>query len=242
MTLADNAGCRMPPDLISISGLLPHSLYHMGASTSTRTKHPWKLFEDHDPYVPRRGGRSIGARSSLRPRPLTSTHGRHTGRPRSRDHFCWITGLEPETLPVRGVVNDDALATASGWTGAGATPDSSPRRSLRNEFRRTPILRSSLRYFTSSCWLLRHRHPESRRSDASGRLRRSTFLRSARPPPYHHRRLHISPSPASFGSPLNHTGDEDEDWFFRFFQPYRYMLTHPVTRASATTHRRDRRP
>jgi hypothetical protein len=38
------------------------------------------------------------------------------------------------------------------------------------------------------------------------------------------------------GIPVGSTGDEDDDWFFTFFQPYRYIVNRiPSIPASATT-------
>jgi tartrate-resistant acid phosphatase type 5 len=42
-----------------------------------------------------------------------------------------------------------------------------------------------------------------------------------------------------FGIPVSHTGDEDDDWFFTYFQPYRYILNRIPVYPSIGNHDAD---
>ena len=119
-------------------------------------------------------------------------------------------------------------------------------RVYRNEFRTLPDPQAPLpdrspssSSATSASGSASRRPAKRRQRGGAGARARGGQRR--RPPDPHHRRQHLRLEDASCCGPGD-SGDEDDDWFFTYFQPYRYVLNRIPVFPSIGNHdtRRDR--
>jgi hypothetical protein len=202
----------------------------------TRTHKSWKLVDDEDlKYVhpPRR--ESIGARSDpygparvnvydLRGALVTTTF-TETG------NYCWVTGLEPDTrYRYEVLVKDERWGADERWDWTPGESQGLVQRGGRyvNEFRTHPDpAREPSGSFTFI--VLGDFGTGIRRSSAT-RRQREVAESMQRVFDQHDVRLVITTGDNIYagtrilGLPVGAQGDEDDDWFFTFYQPYRYML------------------
>ena len=203
----------------------------------TRTKHAWKLIDDSDlRYVhpPRR--ESIGARSDPygparvnvydMDGVLVGTAGTET------TNFCWIPNLEPNTeYRYEVIVKDERWGDGERWDW---TPGESQGLVQRgglyvNRFRThpDPALDSTgpLTFMVVGDYGtgIKRLTPTRRQRHVAEAMQRAFDQYDVR--------LIITAGDNIYagtrilGLPIGaNTGDEDDDWFFTFFQPYRYML------------------
>ena len=203
----------------------------------TRSQGEWKLVEDHDlRYVhpPRR--ESIGARSAPYGPAQVNVYAADgtLAATASTDttNFCWVTGLQPDTrYRYEVIVKGEHWGRDERWDWAAGDVEGLAQRGGRylNEFRTHPDSSRDLEqpftflvvgdYGTGI-----RRLTAKRRQREIARAMQTVFDR-------HDVRLIITAGDNIYagtrllGLPLGtNTGDEDDDWFFTFFQPYRYMV------------------
>ena len=203
----------------------------------TRTKHAWKLIDDRDlRYVhpPRR--ESIGARSAPYGPARVNVYdvsGQLVGTSFTETtNFCWITGLSPDTrYRYEVIVNDELWAAGVRWDWTpGATQGLEQRGGLYvNEFRTYPDPDAEPSGPMTFIFVgdygtgIRRSTPKRRQRQIAEAMQRAFDL-------YDVRFIitggdNIYAGTRILGLPIgSNTGDEDDDWFFTFFQPYRYMI------------------
>jgi hypothetical protein len=203
----------------------------------TRTHKEWKLVEDSDlRYVhpPRR--ESIGARSA----PYGSArvvvydlNGNLAGtRSTEATNFCWVTGLTPDTrYRYDVIVNDDVWGHGDRWDWTPGERQGLVQRGGRyiNEFRTHPDPATPLN--GPLTFMVLGDYGTGIRKLTATRRQRETAIAMQRAFDTHDVRFIITTGDNIYagarvlGLPLaGHTGDEDDDWFFTFYQPYRYMV------------------
>jgi predicted phosphodiesterase len=203
----------------------------------TQSRGAWKLVEDHDlRYVhpPRR--ESIGARSAAYGPGQVNVYGiddrlaatSATGS----SNFCWITGLQPDTrYRYEVIVKGERWGHEERWDWSAGDTQGLVQRGGRyvNEFRTHPDpaqpLNEPLTFIVFGDYGtgIRRSTPKRRQREVAAAMQATfdshdvRFIVTAGDNIYAGTRL--------LGLPLGtNTGDEDDDWFFTFFQPYRYML------------------
>jgi tartrate-resistant acid phosphatase type 5 len=203
----------------------------------TRTKHAWKLVEDHDlRYVhpPRR--ESIGARSAPYGPARVNVYdpaGTLVGTAFTETtNFCWITGLTPDTrYRYEVLVNGEAWGEGERWDWAPGAAQGLEQRGGHyiNEFRTHPDPNGPAPAdFTFI--VLGDYGTGIRRSTPTRRQRQIAEAMQRAFEQYDVRLIitggdNIYAGTRILGLPIgSNTGDEDDDWFFTFFQPYRYMV------------------
>ena len=202
----------------------------------TRSHNAWKIVEDHDlRYVhpPRR--ESIGARSApygparvnvyAMDGTLVATNASDT------TNFCWVTGLEPDTrYRYEVLVSNEHWGRDERWDWT-ADAHGLVQRGGRyvNEFRTHPDPNAEPPGAFTFIVLGDYGTGISR----STPTRRQREIADAMQQAFdtHDVRLIITAGDNIYagtrilGLPIGtNTGDEDDDWFFTFFQPYRYMI------------------
>jgi tartrate-resistant acid phosphatase type 5 len=194
----------------------------------------WKLVDDQDlkfVHPPRRD--SIGARSApygparVEVRDPSGTIV-STAETEAANH-CWIAGLAPDTEYTYNVfVKAEEWARGDRWdwsANAKALVQAGGR--YDNRFRTHPEPTrpaSSLTFAVIGDFGVGVRtvSPSRRQQQVADALRRAVDEEGVRlvlttgDNIYAGRRL--------FGIPIGSTGDEDDDWFFTYFQPYRYII------------------
>jgi tartrate-resistant acid phosphatase type 5 len=202
-----------------------------------RSRGRWKLVDDQDlKYVhpPRR--ESIGARSEPYGPAHVRVYDRSGGLVATAftevTNWCWVTGLKPDTeYRYDVVVKGESWGQDERWdwnTDAEQGLAQTGGR-YRNIFRTHPDpAQPSNAPFTFAVigdfgtGIRRPSTPERRQREVAAALVRAVDESGARlvlttgDNIYAGRRL--------FGLPIGSQGDEDDDWFFTFFQPYRYLL------------------
>jgi tartrate-resistant acid phosphatase type 5 len=195
---------------------------------------PRKLVDDHDlKYVhpPRRD--SIGARSAPYGPGRVEVYDRSGGMVAACDvdaaNHCWVPGLMPDTeYTYRVLVKGEEWAAGERW-------DWSPTDQALlqagghydHRFRTHPdptIAASTLTFAVIGDFGVGMKKTSAtrRQQPVANALRRAVDA--------HDVRLvlttgdNIYAGRTVFGIPVGSTGDEDDDWFFTYFQPYRYML------------------
>jgi tartrate-resistant acid phosphatase type 5 len=203
----------------------------------TRTKQTWKIVEDHDlRYVhpPRR--ESIGARSDPYGRARVNVYdmaGALVGTAFTETtNFCWITCLEPDTrYRYEVTVNEELWGDGERWDWSpGATQGLEQRGGhYVNEFRTHPD--PTLAPTGDFTFIVLGDYGTGIRKSTPKRRQRQIAEAMQRAFDQHDIRLIITGGDNIYagtrilGLPIGtNTGDEDDDWFFTFFQPYRYML------------------
>jgi tartrate-resistant acid phosphatase type 5 len=203
----------------------------------TRSTKEWKIVEDHDlRYVhpPRR--ESIGARSAPYGRARVQVYNMAGDLAATAFtetcNFCWVTGLAPDTrYRYEVIVNDETWGQGERWDWTPGERQGLVQRGGRyiNEFQTYPDPATPLTGpFTFM--VLGDYGTGIRRSTAT---RRQRIIADAMQATFneHDVRLIITAGDNIYagtrilGLPIgSNTGDEDDDWFFTFFQPYRYMV------------------
>ena len=203
----------------------------------TRSTKEWKIVEDHDlRYVhpPRR--ESIGARSAPYGRARVQVYNMAGDLAATAFtetcNFCWVTGLAPDTrYRYEVIVNDETWGQGERWDWTPGERQGLVQRGGRyiNEFQTYPDPATPLTGpFTFI--VLGDYGTGIRRSTAT---RRQRIIADAMQATFneHDVRLIITAGDNIYagtrilGLPIgSNTGDEDDDWFFTFFQPYRYMV------------------
>jgi predicted phosphodiesterase len=224
---------------LHLAGLSHHSaLITWGAFYfKTRTQKAWKLVEDHDlRYVhpPRR--ESIGARSApygpAKVNVYTTAGELAATNFTETTNFCWVSGLQPDTrYRYEVIVKDEMWGQGERWDWAPGDVQGLAQRggSYVNEFRTHPDPeREPSGPF--SFIVLGDYGTGIRRSTDSRRQREIAVAMQAVFDTHDVRLIitagdNIYAGTRIFGLPIgSNTGDEDDDWFFTFFQPYRYMI------------------
>jgi len=209
----------------------------------------FKLVDDSDldsVHPPRRD--SIGARSApygpARVEVLDETGSRvvATGETSTANH-CWVTGLEADTVyRYRVLVNGREWAEGPrrDWVpGAGEKGLVEGGRVYDNRFRTHPRPEAAapLTFAAIGDFGTGVRHPstlERRQREVAEALEAAVVREDAR--------LilttgdNIYAGRTLLGVPVGATGDEDDDWFFTFYQPYRYVLNRIPMHPSVGNH------
>jgi hypothetical protein len=203
----------------------------------TRTHKTWKIVEDHDlRYVhpPRR--ESIGARSAPYGRARVSVYAMDGSLAATAFtetcNFCWVTGLQADTrYRYEVVVNDQRWADGERWDWTPGERQGLVQHGGRyvNEFRTHPDpAREAAGPFT---FIVLGDYGTGMRRSTPKRRQREVALAMQAAFERHDVRLVITGGDNIYagtrilGLPIgSDTGDEDDDWFFTFFQPYRYMI------------------
>jgi tartrate-resistant acid phosphatase type 5 len=207
----------------------------------------WKLVEDRDLthlHPPRH--ESIGARSEpygdARVE-VFNERGLAGGAMVNTANHAWISGLEPDTeYTYRVTINGEE------W-GAGE------RRDWMSDGKRQGLFTSGREYRNR---FRTHPHPEAaapltfavlgdfgtgvRKQSNSGRRQREVAIALERAVEQHGVRLilttgdNIYAGKKFLGLPIGDTGDDDDDWFFTYYQPYRYLLNRIPVYPSVGNH------
>jgi hypothetical protein len=209
----------------------------------------FKLIDDSDldsVHPPRRD--SIGARSAPygagRVEVLDEAGGRvvAAGETTTANH-CWVTGLEPDT-PYRYRVLVNGREWAAGprrdWVaGSGEQGLAETGRAYGNRFRThpRPEADADLTFAALGDFGTGVRHPSTleRRQREVAEAMEAAVVRDGV-------RLvlttgdNIYAGRTLLGVPVGATGDEDDDWFFTFYQPYRYVLNRIPVHPSVGNH------
>ena len=203
----------------------------------TRSTKEWKIVEDHDlRYVhpPRR--ESIGARSAPYGEARVNVY-RTDGTLAATSvtattNFCWATGLESDTrYRYEVLVNGEVWGIGERWDWTPGERQGLVQRGGRylNEFRTHPDpAREPSGPLT---FIVLGDYGTGIRRSTPKRRQRQVAEAMQRVFDSHDVRLiitggdNIYAGTRIFGLPIgSNTGDEDDDWFFTFFQPYRYMI------------------
>ncbi len=202
----------------------------------TRTHKAWKLVDDDDlRYVhpPRR--ESIGARSAPYGPGRVNVYRMDgtlaaTGFTETTN-FCWVTGLTSDT-PYRYevLVKGEVWGKDERWDWTPGTEQGLVQRGGRyiNEFRTYPDPATeptgSFTFMVLGDYGtgIRRSSPKRRQREVAEAMQRAfdqfdvRLIITAGDNIYAGNRI--------LGLPVGAQGDEDDDWFFTFFQPYRYMI------------------
>jgi hypothetical protein len=209
----------------------------------------FKLVDDSDldsVHPPRSS--SIGARSAAygpaRVEVLDEAGSRlvAAGETTTANH-CWVTGLEADTVyRYRVLVNgrEWAAGPRRDWVaGAGEQGLAEGGRAYDNRFRTHPRPEDAadLTFAALGDFGTGVRHPstlERRQREVADALEAAVVRDDAR--------LilttgdNIYAGRTLLGIPVGATGDEDDDWFFTFYQPYRYLLNRIPVHPSVGNH------
>jgi predicted phosphodiesterase len=203
----------------------------------TRSNGQWKLVDDHDlRYIhpPRRD--SIGARSApfgpaevnvyALDGTLAATGGTET------TNFCWISGLRPDTrYRYEVIVKGERWGHEERWDWSHTDVEGLVQRGGRyvNEFRTYPDRAQPLD--APVTFIVLGDYGTGIRRSTPRRRQREIALAMQTAFERHDVRFVITAGDNIYagtrilGLPLGtNTGDEDDDWFFTFFQPYRYIV------------------
>jgi hypothetical protein len=203
----------------------------------TRTKHAWKLIDDSDlrfVHPPRR--ESIGARSDPYGPARVNVYdmsGTLAGTSSTETtNFCWITNLQPNTrYRYEVIVKDETWGDGERWDWTPGEMQGLIQRGghYANEFRTHPDPAAEPDApFTFI--VLGDYGTGIKRSTPRRRQRQIADAMRVAFDQYDIRLIitggdNIYAGTRILGIPIGgDTGDEDDDWFFTFFQPYRYML------------------
>jgi tartrate-resistant acid phosphatase type 5 len=204
----------------------------------TRTHKAWKLVDDRDlRYVHPPRQESIGARSAPYGPARVNVYdmdGTLAGAASTdTTNFCWVNGLTPDTkYRYEVIVHDEAWAHGERWDWQPGESQGLVQRGglYVNEFRTFPDPQAEPRGpFT---FMIVGDYGTGMRKSTPTRRQREVALAMQAVFDTHDVRLIITAGDNIYagsrilGLPTmaSNTGDEDDDWFFTFFQPYRYMI------------------
>jgi len=204
----------------------------------TRTHKHWKLVDDRDlQYVHPPRKESIGARSAPYGPARVNVYdmsGTLAGTAATdTTNFCWITGLSPDTrYRYEVTVKGEAWGDGERWDW---TPGESQGLVQNgghyvNEFRTFPD--PSHEPSGPLTFMVVGDYGTGMRRSTATRRQREVALAMQHAFETHDVRLILTAGDNIYagrrilGLPVlaSNTGDEDDDWFFTFFQPYRYMI------------------
>jgi tartrate-resistant acid phosphatase type 5 len=202
----------------------------------TRSRGEWKLVDDSDlRYVhpPRR--ESIGARSDPYGPARVNVYDMQGALVSTTFvetcNYCWVTGLAPDTrYRYEVLVKDETWAEGERWDWSRADAQGLVQRGGRyhNVFRTHPDpLVEPSGPFT---FIVLGDYGTGIRRSTPKRRQREVALAMEQTFAATDVRLIITAGDNIYagnrilGIPVGAQGDEDDDWFFTFFQPYRYML------------------
>jgi hypothetical protein len=204
----------------------------------TRTQKQWKLVDDRDlRYVHPPRQESIGARSAsygpARVNVYDQSGALSATAATDTTNFCWVNGLTADTTyRYEVIVNDEHWGQGERW-------DWEPGESqgliqngglYKNQFRTFPDpVTAPTGPFT---FMVVGDYGTGMRKSTATRRQREVALAMQAVFDTHDVRLIITAGDNIYagqrilGLPVlaSNTGDEDDDWFFTFFQPYRYMI------------------
>ena len=202
----------------------------------TRSRKEWKLVEDRDlrhVHPPRR--ESIGARSDpygpARVNVYDASGSLVATSFTETTNYCWIAGLTPDTeYGYEVLVKDEPWGADERWDWMRGSEQGLVQRGghYLNRFRThpDPLIEptGSFTFMVMGDYgtgILRS--TPTRRQFEVARAMQRAFEQ-------HDVRMIVTTGDNIYaghrilGIPIGATGDEDDDWFFTFFQPYRYML------------------
>ena len=202
----------------------------------TRSRQQWKLVDDSDlrfVHPPRR--ESIGARSDpygpARVNVYDSNGTLAATAVTETTNFCWVTGLAPSTrYRYEVIVKDEVWGSGDRWDWVAGTEQGFVQAGGRyvNEFQTHPDPAGDASGPVSFMVLgdfgtgIRRSTPKRRQREIAQAMQVAfeehdvRFLVTTGDNIYAGHRI--------LGFPAGGTGDEDDDWFFTFFQPYRYIV------------------
>jgi hypothetical protein len=165
-----------------------------------------------------------------------------TAKTEATNH-CWVTGLRPDTeYTYRAFVKDAEWAEGDRWDWS-STEQALVQTGARyeNRFRTHPDPQapSPLTFAVIGDFGVgvKVASPSRRQQQVADALRHAVDREGVR--------LilttgdNIYATKKLFGIPVNDTGDEDDDWFFTYFQPYRYILNRIPVYPSIGNHDAD---
>jgi tartrate-resistant acid phosphatase type 5 len=202
----------------------------------TRSRDGWKLVDDSDlRYVhpPRR--ESIGARSDPYGPARVNVYDMQGAQVSTTFvetcNYCWVSGLTPDTrYRYEVIVKDEAWAEGERWDWSPGDAQGLVQNGGRyvNEFRTHPDpLGEPAGPFT---FIVLGDYGTGIRKSTPKRRQREVALAMGQAFAEHDIRLILTAGDNIYagnrilGLPTGAQGDEDDDWFFTFFQPYRYMV------------------
>jgi hypothetical protein len=202
----------------------------------TRTKGRWKLVEDRDlRYVHPPRCESIGARSDpYGPARVTVYDLQGTRVSTSfieTCNYCWVTGLAPDTrYRYEVIVKDEAWGEGERWDWVRGENQGLVQNGGRyiNEFRTHPAPETEPG--GSFTFIVLGDYGTGIRKSSPKRRQYEIALAMQKAFDTHDIRLIITAGDNIYagnrilGIPVGSQGDEDDDWFFTFYQPYRYMV------------------
>ena len=208
----------------------------------TQTRGAWKLVDDRDlrhVHPPRRD--SIGARSapygSARVNVYTQGGALAATAVTETTNFCWLSGLQPDTrYRYEVIVNGEQWGHGERWDWTPGAVQGLAQTGVqyRNEFQTHPDpSREPSGAFT---FIVLGDYGTGIRKETPTRRQRAIAASMNAVCQTHDVRLIITTGDNIYagtrllGLPIgSDTGDEDDDWFFTFFQPYRYILNRLPT-------------
>jgi tartrate-resistant acid phosphatase type 5 len=155
-------------------------------------------------------------------------------------NHCWVTGLQPDTeYSYRVIVKNEEWAEGVRWDWSPAKKALVHGGRYDNRFRTNPDPETSPRSLTFAVigdfGVGVKKESEDRRQQQIGHALRAAveahdvrFILTTGDNIYAGKRL--------LGLPAGATGDEDDDWFFTYFQPYRYVLNRVCVYPSIGNH------
>jgi tartrate-resistant acid phosphatase type 5 len=204
----------------------------------TRTHKQWKLVDDRDlRYVHPPRQESIGARSApygpARVNVYDAAGKLAATAATDRTNFCWVTGLAADTrYRYEVLVSDERWGQDERWDWVPGDAQGLAQHGgmYVNEFRTFPDPDSPpAGPFT---FIVLGDYGTGMRKSTATRRQREVALAMQAVFDAHDVRLILTAGDNIYagrrilGLPVmaSNTGDEDDDWFFTFFQPYRYMI------------------
>jgi tartrate-resistant acid phosphatase type 5 len=204
----------------------------------TRTHKTWKLVDDSDlRYVHPPRKESIGARSApygpARVNVYDTAGALAATCATETTNFCWVTGLASDTrYRYEVLVKGEVWGRDERWDWTPGTDQGLVQRGGRyiNEFRTDPDPASEPA--GSFTFIVLGDYGTGIRKSTPKRRQRQVAEAMQRAFDRHDVRLIITAGDNIYagrrilGLPIGatNTGDQDDDWFFTFFQPYRYMI------------------
>ena len=187
---------------------------------------------------------TIGARSSPYGPARVEVHDAHgvtvaVARTDATNH-CWVTGLQPDTAySYRVIVNDEEWAQGVRWDWSPAEKALVKGGQYENRFRTNPAPDApapSVKFAVLGDFGVgMKKEAEDRRQQQVGNALRTAledhdirFLLTTGDNIYAGKKF--------LGVPVGQTGEEDDDWFFTYFQPYRYVINRVCVYPSIGNH------